>query len=288
MWRGVFGFARRVDGNLPWELASAVVGLRHAAPQDFPGTTSAVNPIAMTDSSLVKTLFPHLASIALSLLPLGCGGSAPAVHTPTVSDGAPEEETVTMSASSEIGGMNEEKSDEAFQAASNSLERCYQEGQKRIELLSGEITFLVQVDSSGHGEAFVERSTLGDLATERCMTRALAAQRWPAPVGGRIGEARRPFAFEPPTDVRPAVDWTSEDVEDALGKLRGEIAGCKGSGNDDFEATIYVDQDGTVMSAGIAAPASSDPGVADCVSKALKSATFPSPGSWPAKATFAL
>ena len=193
-----------------------------------------------------------------------------------------------MSASSEIGGMNEEKSDATFKSAFGDLRRCFEEGQSRLEFLSGEVSFLVRVDQTGKAEALVERSTLGDRRTERCMIGALASLSWPPPVGGRIGEARRPFVFDPPSDVRLPVDWSAQDVEKTLDKLGESISDCKGASGASFEATVYVDRDGTVMSAGTTAPLSDAAAVADCITDALSSATFPSPGSWPAKATFVL
>lgn len=234
-------------------------------------------------------LLSPFAVIAVSLgTALGCASKTPPPKEPTAESPTTKDEALVLTADSEIGGMNEEASDAAFRQASSKLQGCYEAGQSRIELLAGEVNFLVRVDHSGTGTPVIERSTLGDLETERCMVKVLAAQKWPPPVGGRIGEARRPFVFEAPSDLRPAVDWNVEEIEDVLADLSETISQCKGTSGESFEATIYVDRDGTVLSAGMAASDSGSLGVAECLTDALRRATFPSPGSWPAKATFAL
>ena len=76
--------------------------------------------------------------------------------------------------------------------------------------------------------------------------------------------------------------------EKTLGKLSGKISSCKNGSGGNFEATMYVSTDGSVLAVGVTPP--DEPGVedVDCLVSALKQATFPSPGSWPAKVTFAL
>jgi hypothetical protein len=70
--------------------------------------------------------------------------------------------------------------------------------------------------------------------------------------------------------------------------LSSQIAQCKHRAHGDFTATVYVDQDGSAVTAGIAASDESGEDAADCLAAALKGAKYPSPGSWPAKVTFSL
>ena len=58
------------------------------------------------------------------------------------------------------------------------------------------------------------------------------------------------------------------------------------SGN--FEATVYVATDGSVLAAGVTPPDEAGESDVDCLVSTLKAATLPSPGSWPAKVTFSL
>ena len=51
---------------------------------------------------------------------------------------------------------------------------------------------------------------------------------------------------------------------------------------------MYVDTDGSVLSAGIAHAEDKGEAAADCILEVVKTASYPSPGSWPAKVTFSL
>lgn len=219
-----------------------------------------------------------------------CGGStAPAKST----DNAAEEEEVPdvipgLKVSSDIGGLNEEKVDETFTTTLGDLESCLKAGVRRVEFIGGSVSFLVKIDLSGRlSDAFVEQSTLGDRDTEKCMLDALRSRQWPKPVGGDVGLARKSFEFDPPSDVRPPTPWSDEMLDHSLGELKKELADCGGSPGA-VTATMYVDTDGSVMAAGIATDDEAAEDAADCLAAALKGATFPSPGSWPAKVSFRL
>jgi hypothetical protein len=51
---------------------------------------------------------------------------------------------------------------------------------------------------------------------------------------------------------------------------------------------MYVGTDGSVLSAGVTPPSEEGESSVDCLVSTLKEASFPSPGSWPAKITFSL
>ncbi|MBN1610613.1 MAG: AgmX/PglI C-terminal domain-containing protein [Polyangiaceae bacterium] len=194
-----------------------------------------------------------------------------------------------MTADSEVGGMNEEKTRAVFDAATADLRRCFTEGSQRVEFLAGTVQFSVEVNASGKlDRAYLKDSTLGDRATERCMLEALTGRPWPRPVGGRIGRADGGFEFEADSSVRPPVDWSTADVERALTKLRRRIDACKGSSPGAYRATMYVGTKGEVLSVGVAMPRGNDERAADCLIGVLARGRYPSPGSWPAKVTFDL
>jgi len=196
-----------------------------------------------------------------------------------------------MSASSEIGGMNQEASEAAFRSATNDLQRCFSKGAKSLELLSGDVGFVVEVDQTGKlVRAYLERSDLGQRAAEECMLSALERQQWPATVGGRVGQARSSIGFDPadPDTSRPAVQWSAEDVRPTLEENRSKLESCPGNGRGDYVLTWYVDTSGKVMSVGFATPTGADPQAARCLVSAIQEMTFPSPGSWPAKVTVEL
>ncbi len=225
----------------------------------------------------------------LAVVP-ACGGSEPPPKDPSVG-GEPKREPAgqTISATSEIGGMNEDDVDEVFKTSLKPLERCLDLGAKRVEFLGGSVAFLLKIDGSGKvSSAYLEHSTLGDRTTERCMLDALRAKSWPKPVGGEHGLARKSFTFDPPNDVRPPTDWDEHDAAPGLKKLTSGIADCKRGRSGPFEATLYVGTNGNVLSASVTPPDEDGDGAIDCLVGVLESASFPSPGSWPAKVTVQL
>jgi len=219
-----------------------------------------------------------------------CGGDEKRAKSADemVVEETPEQESSGVSMSSEIGGLNQDAVDKVFAKASDDLRGCLDDGAKRVEFLGGDVAFVVKIGADGRvSHAHLEESTIGDRATEVCMLEALKRRTWPKPVGGDTGIAQKPFSFDMPNDVRPPTDWTADSVEEALGKLAPKLDECK-SGSGSFSITMYVDTDGSVMSAGIAHGDDNGESAADCILDVVKTASYPSPGSWPAKVTFRL
>src|SRR4030095_15294675 len=163
----------------------------------------------------MRSLSSKLASFTCFLLPtffFACGGSEPSPQTaekPAGKGGGEEDHLHGIRAKSEIGGMNEDAVEETFSSSLSGLERCLDRGAERVEFLSGSVSFFLMIDTSGKIEhAYLEHSTLGDRATEKCMLSALRTKRWPKPVGGDHGLARKSFDFDPPNDVRPPTVWS--------------------------------------------------------------------------------
>jgi len=230
-----------------------------------------------------------LAWLTLSAsLALACSESAP---TPKTADDTPqteEEQHSGVSVSSEIGGLNEEKVNAAFESSLKGLERCLNEGSSRVEFLGGSVSFFIKINLTGKVDgAYLEKSTLGDRDTEKCMLDALRSRKWPKPVGGEHGLARKSFEFDPPNDVRAPSDYDEGHLSKGLDKLSGKLASCKG-GKGSYEATMYVGTDGSVLAASVTPPDETGEDSVDCLVTTLKSGSFPSPGSWPAKVTFTL
>lgn len=229
---------------------------------------------------------------ALSAALSACGGGEP--EPKTQADAVePEHErgerSGGMSASSEIGALDEQRVDNVFKRSLGALEECLHQGAERVEFLGGSVSFFVEVDGDGHAEqAFLEHSTLGDRETERCMLSALKSKHWPKPVGGMHGLARKSFDFDPPNDVRPPLEWDAEQAKPALKKLGGKLDECRGQSSGTFEATAYVSPEGQVIAASVTPPNAEADAAVDCLVEAIRSASFPSPGSWAAKVTFPL
>jgi hypothetical protein len=241
----------------------------------------------MLSSAPARSLFVG----SILTLVSACGGSEPPPKDPSAGDRAPKQESggPSITATSEIGGMNEDDVDASFKASLKSLERCLNMGAKRVEFLGGSVAFLLKIDGSGRvSSAYFEHSTLGDRATERCMLDAMRAKSWPRPVGGEHGLARKSFEFDAPNDVRPPTTWDEHEAAPGLKKISSEIAECKRGRSGSFEATLYVGTDGKVLSASATPPDEDGDAAVDCLVGVLEAASFPSPGSWPAKVTVAL
>ncbi|HYQ18436.1 MAG TPA: AgmX/PglI C-terminal domain-containing protein [Polyangiaceae bacterium] len=226
-------------------------------------------------------------TLTTSLL-VACGDSTPAAKTADDQPETHERHDSRPSVSSEIGGLNEDEVNASFESSLKGLQRCLNDGASRVEFLGGSVSFFVKIDSDGKVDAaYLEKSTLGDRDTEKCMLDAMRARSWPKPVGGEHGLARKSFDFDPPNDVRAPADYDHGHLDKGLGKISSKLASCK-SAKGSYEATIYVATDGSVLSAGVTPPSEDGEGSIDCLVSTLKSASFPSPGSWPAKVTFTL
>lgn len=221
----------------------------------------------------------------------GCGGGdekRPKTADEAIIEETPAESGSGMSMSSEIGGLNQEAVDQVFAKASSDLRRCLGDGAERVEFLGGDVEFVVKIGSDGRvSHAHLEISTIGDRTTEVCMLNALKRRSWPKPIGGEMGIAQKPFSFDMINDVRPPTEWSPDSIEEALGEITPKLDDCR-SGKGSFTITMYVDTDGSVMSAGIAHAEDSGESAADCILDVVKTASYPSPGSWPAKVTFSL
>jgi hypothetical protein len=238
----------------------------------------------------VSSRIALLAVPTLALMLAACGGSEPAPKDASLHDAPPKTDNGPgIVASAEIGGMNEEAVDAAFTSSVKGLQRCLDSGAKRIEFLGGSVSFFLKIDATGKvANAYLEHSTLGNRTTERCMLDSLTAKSWPKPVGGEHGLARKSFTFDPPNDVREPITWDDHDAAPGLKKIADDVGKCKQGHAGRFEATLYVDTTGKVLSAGATPPDQDGDAAVDCLVGVLESATFPSPGSWPAKVTLEL
>jgi hypothetical protein len=243
----------------------------------------------MFSARALRAATPLLLGSACLVLLAACGGSEP---PPKLADEAPKEEPVDhgpANVSAEIGGLNETKVDAAFQSSIDALQDCLNSGAKRVEFLGGSVSFFVKINAKGKVDhAHLEKSTLGDRETEKCMLQALRSKKWPRPVGGQHGLARKSFDFDPPNDVRAPTSWDGEHVSKEMGKLARKVNACKSRSRGQYEATLYVATDGSVLSASVTPPDEAGESDVDCLVDLLRGASLPSPGSWPAKVTFTL
>src|SRR3954467_7114970 len=134
----------------------------------------------MSNSLSLRSLI-HVACSALAVSAVvACGGNGPAPNAPAPSAERAEDSPHGASVSAEIGGLSEEKVDKTFQSALADFQSCLDEGAKRVEFLGGSVSFFIKIDEHGKVDhAHLEKSTIGDRDTEKCLLDILRHKRWP-------------------------------------------------------------------------------------------------------------
>lgn len=226
------------------------------------------------------------------LLVSACGGPPPEPVAPVVEAPPPPRHSPKLAVQSELGEIDSGATDKVFAELQPKFMACYQDGQRRVEYLSGDVKFFLRVAPDGSTRwVFMEESTLGDRATERCMLDVMSSARWPAPSGGEA-EVHKGFGFDPPSNVRPPLEWSTDRIAETLGKSGDDVNRCKGGASGTFHVTAYVQphgkQHGRVQAAGVAPPNKDGEDKIDCIVDAVKKLKVPSPGSWAAKVSFIL
>jgi hypothetical protein len=217
---------------------------------------------------------------------VACGGSEPPAQAPEQA-APPPEVRPKLQMHSELGSVDPDAVTRVFHELGDRFTKCQQQGLDRVEVLAGRVKFFVRISDEGAAKwAYLEDSELGDRETEKCLIAAALDARWPKPDGG---EAEARYSMDLPLQTtRPPNDWGSDKVSASLEKSAGALQACK-SGGSSFHATMYVGPGGRVLAAGVATGAKDQDEKADCLAGVLgKLRGLPSPGSWPAKVSFAL
>jgi hypothetical protein len=242
---------------------------------------------------VLRSLMSSLATVSLaSLSLLGCGGSKPPPKPQVEQAASPKtDENSAVNVSSEVGGLNEEATGKVFERAEPGFERCFKTRAKSVEFLSGTVRFFVVIGLDKKAKSVtIEASDLGDRDAEKCMQGVLFSMNWPKPVGGRTAHAHyTAAAFEPlDPDVREAVSVAPDQVDKVRKRLKKKAGECRIGSPSPYQVTAYIDTSGKVITASVT---STDPagelGI-DCLVELVKTAEFPSPGSYAGKVIFNL
>jgi hypothetical protein len=221
---------------------------------------------------------------------VACGGSpAPAADDPSGDDTSPTSKPVRRNApsvQSEVGALDREAVNEVFQSAMGSIQSCVSRIREELPYVEGDFEVFLRIAGDGSVRyAFPRSSTLGHHDTEQCIVKALSRKTWPKPEGGDEGQASKSFGFDLGDD-RPAVTWQPQQLGTAGNELKNALRRCKrSSGTASLSLTMYVGDDGKVVSAGAAVADEQGIDAIRCAVDATRGATFPSPGSYPAKVT---
>jgi hypothetical protein len=232
------------------------------------------------------------AAVLLLATLASCGGSEPPAASPSqeesaAREAAPKRKKQQLTLSGQLGSLDEGKVDATFNKLMPQFGGCLSQASSRVEFIGGHVKFFVRISLDGMAKwAYLSESTIGDRDAERCMLTAAKAARWPPPLEGE-GQAQKAFDFDPSPDVRDAVPWGSDRIVKALSGARAKLGQCTRGAPGRYKATVYVQTDGTALSAGIAPPSErGEVNAVDCIVDVIKSMKFPSPGSWPAKVMF--
>src|SRR5580692_9577840 len=127
---------------------------------------------------------PAFLLLSLFVLSAACGGSEPPPKEPEAPP-PPVAHGPRLQMQSELGQIDPALTDATFKKLQPALMRCYEDGQKRIEFLGGDVKFFLRVQQDGHAKyAYLVEGTLGDRTTERCMLELAMNAAWPRPEGG--------------------------------------------------------------------------------------------------------
>jgi hypothetical protein len=204
----------------------------------------------------------------------------------------------------EIGGLPPEGVAKTFRRAKDKIFTCFSAGVQRVPFMGGAVRFWVKVDTNGKFmHAHLERSDLGDRATEQCLLDVLMGYKWPLPVGGEVGVATFEMSFEHAPDIQPPLPWTEDKVAQVVEALAEPIEECKFGLPGEFTATAYVKREvqaaaggaeaesrnvGKAITASATPPDEAGEMAIDCIAKVLREATYPDPGEQPVKVSFKL
>jgi hypothetical protein len=226
----------------------------------------------------------------LSLLALAaCGAKTELATAPASAEGAerePDAREDSLSIEGLRGTLSQDEVQNALEPRMPKFARCVQKRSGDVEWLAGHVSleFHVKIDGSVDS-VYPRESSMGDRATERCIEEVAKTTRFPAPHGG---EAEFAWSLDVPLDdaVREPVALGAQDVAEVLTTNLPLVESTCGAGN--YGVTAYVDPEGKVVAAGVAAADQQSAAKLDCVSETVQRFVFASPGSYAAKVTFSI
>ncbi len=239
----------------------------------------------------------HVFCMIMASTLAACGGKPEpkAVETAPTAGSPPPVATAArkgpkLGVQQELGEIDPKLAKAALEKADPALFSCHKAGIKRVEYLSGAVKAFLRVGEDGKVRwAYLEDSSMGDRATERCMLDVLSRTPFPKPEGGDA-EIHKGWTFDG-GDAREPSPWPADKLAAALDKQKAEIAACRAGTKGSFKVTAYVEPDGArgkVATVGIAPPDKDGESKVDCLVRALTGMEAPSPGSYAAKVSFSL
>ncbi len=238
---------------------------------------------------------------------------APKAEEPPPPPQVERDDGITMSGT--LGTIAEADITQAFRRRWPDVTRCSQQAQARQHYLTGTIELRLRVGRDGVPiRAYIERSTLGNYETERCVLEIARAVTFPPPHGGPEAEFSFPIEVRPRASSPYVVAWEEARVAPSLEKNRKDVGICRGDPAPaapkkkgarpkvvkaekqvvrptrvelpaNLALTMYIAPGGRVASAGLAAAGPIDDTFATCLMGKAKAWKLDDPRSQIAKLT---
>jgi hypothetical protein len=231
-----------------------------------------------------------IAFLLSSLTVLGCGGGASETTTTTTAARETRREEPPPDDGSQITGLMGTISSQAVQDTLDprmeSFGRCFETRLASVRFLGGDIRMSFRIHTDGTVMwVYPSQSSLGDRDVETCILGVAQRAHFPHPHGGEA-EFSWGFSLDPPSDVRAPVSLASGGVDSLIAENGSDVHTQCGQGQ--YHVTAYVQPGGAVLSAGVATDSTDASAHLDCVATAVRSWTFPDPGSYAGKVSFTL
>jgi TonB family protein len=235
-----------------------------------------------------RAALPLVAIFVASLVGAGCGSDKAARQ-----EGGPEhavkrrpsrgiqsaDPAPGMTVDNELGVLDTEEVDATLKQHFDEIRGCYNRAGKARRYAGGRVMLRFLVGGDGIAQdVLVVESTLGNYDVERCLVEVGRRIAFHAPAG------HKPTTFEYPVEFRSTnqvavleVDGLKLDQD--LSVFLPQLAVCGQLAAEDASAIMYIEPNGHPGSVGLAAGATLDEDVADCMVQTIRgwklSATLP-------------
>ena len=186
-----------------------------------------------------------------------------------------------------LGRLSQAAVTRGLRAGDAAILECYSSRLAAVSVLSGRMDLTFRIARDGSVKTLtMNSSSLGDRVVEQCILSASRALTFERPAGGEA-EFTYPVVLDLPEGTRPALTWDSSRIASVSGLLQRALHRCEVP-RTRFDVTAYIDSSGAAIASSIAPAEPVDEAKVECLASALARVSFPSPGSYFAKITFAL
>lgn len=164
---------------------------------------------------------------------------------------------------------------------------CYERAGRTQKYVGGQVMLRFVVSEVGKvDDVLVVENDLGNYAVERCLVVEARKIEFPVPRGHKTAEFEYPLRFRP-TGEKVVVDWEADAVHTQVRPLLAKLEPCP-TLPEQVTAVIYIERDGSISSAGLAAPSPLDPQAGVCALEQVRKWRLSGDGDHVIRTRFAL